>query len=76
MYIRNIPCCSIIRTNHFSEPPLVLISSDNRRSTVVPTNSVHFLQETSQILPASMRSAKRQVSATITVKSLFERHLY
>ena len=34
MYFRNIPCCSIIRTNHFSEPPLDLISSDNRRSTV------------------------------------------
>ena len=34
MYFRNIACCSIIRTYHFSEPPLVLISSDNRRSTV------------------------------------------
>ena len=38
MYFRNIPCCSIIRTNHLSEPPLVLISSDNRRSTVFSIN--------------------------------------
>ena len=34
MYIRNIACCLIIRTNHLSEAYLVLISSDNRRSTV------------------------------------------
>ena len=34
-YFRNTPCCSIIRTNHLSESPLVLISSDNRRSTVM-----------------------------------------
>ena len=34
-----IPCCSIIiRTNHLSEPPLVLVSSDNRRSTVFVIN--------------------------------------
>ena len=38
MYFRNIPCRSIIRTNHLSEPPLVLISSDNRRSTVVASS--------------------------------------
>ena len=29
-----IACCSIIRTINLSEPPLVLISSDNRSSTV------------------------------------------
>ena len=34
MQFRNIVCCSIIRTNHLSEPHLVLINSDNRRSTV------------------------------------------
>ena len=31
----NIACCLIIRTNHLSEPPPVLISSDNRRSTAL-----------------------------------------
>ena len=30
-----IASCSIIRTINLSEPPLVLISSDNRSSTVV-----------------------------------------
>jgi len=30
-----IACCSIIRTINLSEPPLVLISSDNRSSTVL-----------------------------------------
>ena len=36
----NIACCLIIRTNHLSEPPLVLISSDNRRSTVYAFTAV------------------------------------
>jgi len=36
----NIACCSIIRTIHLSEPPLVLISSDNRSSTVLTTKQV------------------------------------
>ena len=34
MYFRNIACCSIIRKNQLYEPPLVLINSDNWRSTV------------------------------------------
>ena len=33
MEFRNIACCSIIRTNHLSEPSLVLISSDNGAHT-------------------------------------------
>ena len=43
MNFRNIACCLIVRTNHLSKPPLVLISSDNRRSTVfqiIITNEV------------------------------------
>ena len=39
MSFPNIACWLIIRTNHLSEPPLVLISSDNRRSTVYVTSS-------------------------------------
>ena len=41
--------CSIIRTNYLSEPPLVLISSDNRCSTVLAkttlgnSNSLFFI---------------------------------
>ena len=35
MQFRKNACCSIIRTNHLSEPRLVLISSDNRRSSVL-----------------------------------------
>ena len=34
MNFPNIACCLIIRTNHLSEPPLIAIISDNRRSTV------------------------------------------